>query len=342
MKWLSSVVVCGCPHLSAAVVGPTSLAHGVFYTRRALLWLPEQPRPVALPRGKFFPRRGGRRSNRSQLQCLEASSFIQRGFLSGCRSNQSQLQYLEVSSFIRRGFLRGCRSNRSQLHLPGGEFLHPERGVLVGTGAHPGPAALIGTRKNQNDNMSRKRGAKERDISVGDLVLVKCRRGGSKFVLPFEKDPWVVSEVKGTMITATRGQETVTRNILFFKKMPFSDFPVTGEDPRKSSCGSDPGDSVGQDDDVIGPCSVTEGALSGGFISSSMQSPDGHLNVEPYTHRSVPESPYIRASTGCLILEPVTNRPVPAGPAVSSRGDGPYSLRPCPQCSTRLKGYVLD
>ncbi|KAJ1130000.1 hypothetical protein NDU88_008359 [Pleurodeles waltl] len=40
--------------------------------------------------------------------------------------------------------------------------------------------------------MSWKRGAKERDVSVGDLVLVKCRRGGSKFVLPFEKDPWVI------------------------------------------------------------------------------------------------------------------------------------------------------
>ncbi|KAJ1185244.1 hypothetical protein NDU88_002038 [Pleurodeles waltl] len=130
------------------------------------------------------------------------------------------------------------------------------------------------------------------------------------------------------MITATRGQETVTINISFLKKMPFSDFPVTGEDPRKSSCGSDPGDSVGQDDDVIGTCSVTEGALSGGSISWGMQSPDGHLNVEPDTHRSVPVSPDMQDSNGCLILEPVTHRPVPAGPAASSHGDGPYSLRP--------------
>ncbi|KAJ1203930.1 hypothetical protein NDU88_007711 [Pleurodeles waltl] len=43
----------------------------------------------------------------------------------------------------------------------------------------------------KNDRMSRKRRARERNILVGDHVLVRNRRSGSKFLLPFEKDPWV-------------------------------------------------------------------------------------------------------------------------------------------------------
>ncbi|KAJ1215923.1 hypothetical protein NDU88_003529 [Pleurodeles waltl] len=48
--------------------------------------------------------------------------------------------------------------------------------------------------------MSRKRRAKQRDIQIGDHVFVRNRRSGSKFLLPFEKDPWVaVSMASGGM-----------------------------------------------------------------------------------------------------------------------------------------------
>ncbi|KAJ1173292.1 hypothetical protein NDU88_005128 [Pleurodeles waltl] len=75
----------------------------------------------------------------------------------------------------------------------------------------------LSKRVEKNDKLSRKRRGKKRDIRIGDHDLVRNRRSGSTFLLLFEKDPWVVSAIKGTMITAKRNQETITRNISFFK-----------------------------------------------------------------------------------------------------------------------------
>ncbi|KAJ1207644.1 hypothetical protein NDU88_003034 [Pleurodeles waltl] len=75
----------------------------------------------------------------------------------------------------------------------------------------------LSKRVEKNDKMSRKCRAKERNILVGDHVLVRNRGSGSKFLVPFEKEPWVVSAIKGTMVTAKTNQETITRNISFFK-----------------------------------------------------------------------------------------------------------------------------
>ncbi|KAJ1156629.1 hypothetical protein NDU88_009347 [Pleurodeles waltl] len=75
----------------------------------------------------------------------------------------------------------------------------------------------LSKRVEKNDKISRKRRAKKRNLRIGDHVLVHKRRSGGKFLLPFEKDPWVVSAINGTMITAKSNHETLTRNISFFK-----------------------------------------------------------------------------------------------------------------------------
>ncbi|KAJ1213451.1 hypothetical protein NDU88_001088 [Pleurodeles waltl] len=62
----------------------------------------------------------------------------------------------------------------------------------------------------------------QRDIRIGDHILVHNRHSGSKFMLPFEKDPWVVSAIKGTMATAKRKQEAITWNVSFFKAFHLS------------------------------------------------------------------------------------------------------------------------
>ncbi|KAJ1142668.1 hypothetical protein NDU88_008981 [Pleurodeles waltl] len=77
-------------------------------------------------------------------------------------------------------------------------------------------AEALSRGKSLHDRMSRKRRAKQREVQVCDLVLVKNRRSGSKFLQPFEKEPGVVSITKGTMITAHKGHEYITRNISFF------------------------------------------------------------------------------------------------------------------------------
>ncbi|KAJ1206954.1 hypothetical protein NDU88_002347 [Pleurodeles waltl] len=169
--------------------------------------------------------------------------------------------------------------------------------------------------------MSRKRGAKERDICVGDMVLVKCRKGGSKFLLPFEKDPWVVSDVKGTMITAKRGPESITRNISFYKKVYASDFPV----PIDVSSGD-------QDyDDVMLQSSgcASNGAFIAGGQSADVQNPGGSMELD-------------HGSGDRLVGESIASGSGQVGPITSTRGDGPYNLRPRPQCSTRFRDFVVN
>ncbi|KAJ1093883.1 hypothetical protein NDU88_006972 [Pleurodeles waltl] len=70
----------------------------------------------------------------------------------------------------------------------------------------------LSKRAQRNDKMSRKRRAKQRDIRIGDHVLVCNRRSGSTFMLPFEKDPWVVSHMArgGMEIEQTFSPATVS------------------------------------------------------------------------------------------------------------------------------------
>ena len=60
--------------------------------------------------------------------------------------------------------------------------------------------------------------ANEHTILVGDTVLVRQQKK-NKLLTRFDPEPYQVTRVKGTMVTATRPGHYVTRNILFFKKI---------------------------------------------------------------------------------------------------------------------------
>ncbi|KAJ1128023.1 hypothetical protein NDU88_006415 [Pleurodeles waltl] len=94
---------------------------------------------------------------------------------------------------------------------------------------HDRVSEALSRRKDKNDKAQTKQRARRREINIGDYVLVKNRRGGSKFMLPFEKDPLVMSAIKGTMVTAKRNQETISRNISFFKVFCMPDCEVAME-----------------------------------------------------------------------------------------------------------------
>ncbi|KAJ1110118.1 hypothetical protein NDU88_007473 [Pleurodeles waltl] len=190
---------------------------------------------------------------------------------------------------------------------------------------HQQVGEALSRRKDRNDEMSRKRGAKERDICVGDMVLVKCRKGGSTFLLPFEKDPWILSDVKGTMITAKRGSKSITQNISFYKKVYASDFQV----PIDIS-------SWDQDYDDVTLQSP------GGVLCPDMQSPGGIMALDLGTGQLVPMSSDVLGSGDHWVEEPITSISGLARPVTSTRGDDPYNLRPRPQCSTRLRGFVVN
>ena len=60
--------------------------------------------------------------------------------------------------------------------------------------------------------------AKEHTILVGNTVLVRQQKK-NKLSTRFDPEPYQVTRVKGTMVTATRPGHYVTRNISFFKKI---------------------------------------------------------------------------------------------------------------------------
>ncbi|GFN94668.1 transposon ty3-g Gag-Pol polyprotein [Plakobranchus ocellatus] len=60
---------------------------------------------------------------------------------------------------------------------------------------------------------------KRSDIQIGESVLVK-QSDKTKPTTPYEPIPYVVSNKKGSMITAKRHNKSITRNSSFFKKSP--------------------------------------------------------------------------------------------------------------------------
>ena len=60
---------------------------------------------------------------------------------------------------------------------------------------------------------------RESNIKLGDTVLVKQPKA-NKLSTPFNPVPFVVEEKKGSMITASDGHKTVTRNSSMFKVVP--------------------------------------------------------------------------------------------------------------------------
>lgn len=55
-------------------------------------------------------------------------------------------------------------------------------------------------------------------LNIGDLVLA-MNMNRTKSIPIFDPIPYRIVEIKGSMITAKRGEQTITRNISFFKKV---------------------------------------------------------------------------------------------------------------------------
>ena len=67
--------------------------------------------------------------------------------------------------------------------------------------------------KEYHDNRTN---AKEWTFNIGDTVLVKQQKK-NKLSTRFNPNIYTVKHVEGTMITATSGIRSITRNISFFK-----------------------------------------------------------------------------------------------------------------------------
>lgn len=78
--------------------------------------------------------------------------------------------------------------------------------------------AIEEKRRKVHAKASDARRAKTSDLKVGDLVLVQNRHSVNKFRLPFEKEPWRLTEIRGTRVSVVRGQEHLTGNMSAFKR----------------------------------------------------------------------------------------------------------------------------
>ena len=66
-------------------------------------------------------------------------------------------------------------------------------------------------KSKQKEYADRHRRAKEREYKVGDKVLIHQKKTTTK--PPYDPDPYTVTQIKGTQITATRRGQQMTRNV---------------------------------------------------------------------------------------------------------------------------------
>ena len=74
-------------------------------------------------------------------------------------------------------------------------------------------------KKKMKTYADQKLGVRESKIKLGDTVLIKQPKT-NKLSTPFSPVPLVVEERKGSMVTASDGHRTVTRNSSMFKVIP--------------------------------------------------------------------------------------------------------------------------
>ena len=111
-------------------------------------------------------------------------------------------------------------------------------------------------KRKMKENADTKSGAKERDIQIGDLVLIRQKRR-NKFSSNFDPKPYRVVKVKGTTITALRNGHYVTRNISFYKRIPRND--SSGD--NSGDVGESIEDDLNEDSFVDQPQNVQENEL---------------------------------------------------------------------------------
>lgn len=72
-------------------------------------------------------------------------------------------------------------------------------------------------KSKQKEYADKKRHTKPHNFSAGDLVLCKQQKS-DKYTTPYEKEPYKITQIIGSQITAENQNKTITRNSSFFKK----------------------------------------------------------------------------------------------------------------------------
>ena len=136
-------------------------------------------------------------------------------------------------------------------------FNRPIRTKLPEAPSHKRDPASIGRRdalgkskmKKFADNKAR---AKPSNLSEGDKVIVKRDPSHKKSSAPYDPETYIVTQRKGTMITAKREGKEITRNSSFFKKVDPS-IPTNAEESDDELALSTPDVATGENPEPPNP-----------------------------------------------------------------------------------------
>ena len=136
-------------------------------------------------------------------------------------------------------------------------FNRPIRTKLPEAPSHKRDPASIGRRdalgkskmKKFADNKAR---AKPSNLSEGDKVIVKRDPSHKKSSAPYDPETYIVTQRKGTMITAKREGKEITRNSSFFKKVDPS-IPTNAEESDDELALSTPNVATGENTEPPNP-----------------------------------------------------------------------------------------
>ncbi|KAJ1177026.1 hypothetical protein NDU88_002292 [Pleurodeles waltl] len=105
-------------------------------------------------------------------------------------------------------------NRQRKLFLDGARSLDPEERKAM---------QLVWRRLQTNLKASESRRVRQPYLRVEEWVILKDRHPGWKFRTPFEPDVWVEEKFEGTMITARRNGQHVTRNMSWFRRVVVPD-----------------------------------------------------------------------------------------------------------------------
>ncbi|KAJ1183516.1 hypothetical protein NDU88_000334 [Pleurodeles waltl] len=151
---------------------------------------------------------------------------------------------------------------------------------------------------------------------------MKNRRPAGKFKTTFESGLWTVTRVKGTLVTVTRGNEMVTRNISCFKK-------YHGDHPIYQRSGNDRSHE-GEDEDFERP---------GFFLGSELKNSHTGNQDDIREGEVAPTGVPTQAEEGQSAEVPVEED---SREETQRRGKGRYNLRSRISPPARMKDYVCE
>ena len=123
------------------------------------------------------------------------------------------------------------------------------------------------------ENAEKRRNIKESHIGVGDTVLMKHSKKKGKSIPPYQEEPFEVTEKKGSMLVAQRGEEVKARNSSAMKKV------ITDEKPLLV---------VDDDDVLVDPAAVSNDNVASPRLPEPVVLPEPAILNRPQRTRRVP------------------------------------------------------